>query len=57
MHHLLMLMIILYTVSDDGVRGYWIGQWQAVNRANQVITNVPNIDMDTTLRTRLVASD
>lgn len=44
-----------YTVSDEGVRGYWIGQWQAVNRANQVITNVPNIDMDTTLRTRLIA--
>ena len=44
-----------YTVSNDGVRGYWIGQWQAVNRANQVITNVPNIDMDATLRTRLVA--
>ena len=44
-----------YTVSDDGVRGYWIGQWQAVNRANQVITNVPNIEMDATLKTRLVA--
>ena len=44
-----------FTVSDDGVRGYWIGQWQAVNRANQVITNVPNIDMDVTLRNRLVA--
>lgn len=44
-----------YTVSDEGVRGYWIGQWQAVNRCNQVITNVPNIDMDTTLKNRLVA--
>lgn len=44
-----------YTVSDDGIRGYWIGQWQAVNRANQVITNVPTIDMDATLKTRLVA--
>ncbi|GAA5083238.1 RagB/SusD family nutrient uptake outer membrane protein [Chryseobacterium ginsengisoli] len=44
-----------FTVSDDGVRGYWIGQWQAVNRANQVITNVPKIQMDTTLRDRLVA--
>lgn len=44
-----------YTVSDEGIRGYWIGQWQAVNRANQVITNVPNIDMDATLRGRLVA--
>jgi len=44
-----------YTVSDEGVRGYWIGQWQAVNRANQVITNVPNIDMNATLKNRLVA--
>ncbi len=44
-----------FTVSDDGVRGYWIGQWQAVNRANQVITNVPKIEMDGTLKNRLVA--
>ncbi|KFF21535.1 RagB/SusD family nutrient uptake outer membrane protein [Chryseobacterium sp. JM1] len=44
-----------YTVSDEGVRGYWIGQWQAVNRTNQVITNVPAIDMDTTLKNRLIA--
>lgn len=44
-----------FSVSDDGVRGYWIGQWQAVNRANQVITNVPNINMDATLKNRLVA--
>ena len=44
-----------YTVSDEGVRGYWIGQWQAINSCNQVITNVPKIDMDSALRTRLVA--
>ncbi|MBT2622387.1 RagB/SusD family nutrient uptake outer membrane protein [Chryseobacterium sp. ISL-6] len=44
-----------YTVSDEGVRGYWIGQWQAVNRTNQVITNVPAIPMDTTLKNRLIA--
>ncbi len=44
-----------FSVSDDGVRGYWIGQWQAVNRANQVITNVPKIDMDATLKNRLIA--
>lgn len=44
-----------YTVSDDGVRGYWIGQWQAVNRCNQVITNVPKIDMDSALKERLIA--
>lgn len=44
-----------FTTSDDGVNGYWTGQWQAVQRANQVITNVPNINMDTALKTRLVA--
>ncbi|GAB0156865.1 RagB/SusD family nutrient uptake outer membrane protein [Chryseobacterium sp. Alg-005] len=44
-----------YTQSDGGVEGYWIGQWQAVNRCNQVITNVPNIEMDTTLKNRLIA--
>lgn len=44
-----------FTSSDEGVRGYWIGQWQAVNRANQVITNVPKIDMDATLKNRLIA--
>lgn len=44
-----------FTISDDGVNGYWTGQWQAVQRANQVITNVPNIDMDATLKNRLVA--
>lgn len=44
-----------FTISDDGVRSYWIGQWQAINRANQVITNVPKINMDSTLKNRLVA--
>lgn len=44
-----------YTASDSGVEGYWIGQWQFVNRCNQVITNVPNIEMDTNLKNRLVA--
>lgn len=44
-----------YTASDGGVEGYWIGQWQFVNRANQVITNVPAIEMDATLKTRLLA--
>ena len=44
-----------FTISDDGVNGYWIGQWQAVGRANQVITNVPNIEMNATLKNRLIA--
>lgn len=44
-----------YTASDSGVEGYWIGQWQFVNRCNQVITNVPKISMDESLKNRLVA--
>jgi len=44
-----------FTISDDGVNGYWTGQWQAVQRANQVITNVPNIQMNDALKARLVA--
>lgn len=44
-----------YNVSTDAVNGYWIGQWQAVNRTNQVITKVPAIEMDATLKNRLVA--
>lgn len=44
-----------FTQSDGGVEGYWIGQWQFVNRCNQVITNVPNINMDATLKARLIA--
>ncbi|WP_312342676.1 RagB/SusD family nutrient uptake outer membrane protein [Chryseobacterium binzhouense] len=44
-----------YTSSDAGVEGYWIGQWQFINRCNQVITNVPKISMDEALKNRLVA--
>ncbi|KQT18424.1 hypothetical protein ASG31_06790 [Chryseobacterium sp. Leaf404] len=44
-----------YTASDGGVEGYWIGQWQFVNRCNQVITNVPGINMDESLKSRLIA--
>lgn len=44
-----------FTVADDGVRGYWVGQWQAINRANQVMTHVPGITMDESLKSRLLA--
>lgn len=44
-----------YTASDEGVRGYWIGQWQAVNRCNQVLTNVPAIEMNAASKTRMLA--
>ncbi len=44
-----------YTPSAFIINDYWTGQWNGVNFANQVITNVPNIDMDAALKTRLIA--
>lgn len=44
-----------FTIGTDGIHGYWTGQWQAVQRTNQVITNVPKIEMNEALRNRLVA--
>lgn len=34
---------------------YWTGQFRGVNLANQVLTNVPNIEMDESLKERLLA--
>jgi hypothetical protein len=39
-----------YTPSAFIINDYWTGQWNGVNFANQVITNVPNIDMDAALK-------
>jgi len=44
-----------YTPSAFVINDYWVGQWRGVNLANQVITNVPAISMDETLKTRLIA--
>lgn len=44
-----------YTASDGGVEGYWTGQWNAVARCNQVISNIPKITMNETLKKRLLA--
>lgn len=41
-------------VSDRYNISTWRAVWQAVNRANAVIDNVPNIDMDATLQARIV---
>ncbi|MEK6155356.1 RagB/SusD family nutrient uptake outer membrane protein [Flavobacteriaceae bacterium 3-367] len=34
---------------------YWTGQFRGINYANQVLANVPNISMDESLKTRLLA--
>jgi len=53
--HLMVADEFKYTGVEAEIRSYWRGQWQGIARANQVITNVPNIDMNEQLRDRLVA--
>jgi hypothetical protein len=43
------------TATAGGPEGHWLGQYQQVNLCNQVIANVPGINMDASLRTRYVA--
>lgn len=43
------------TATEGQLNGYWNGQYQAINLANQVLTKVPPISMDETLKARLLA--
>ncbi|MEP6494839.1 MAG: RagB/SusD family nutrient uptake outer membrane protein [bacterium] len=42
-------------VSHAYVQSVWASAYDAINRANSVLDHVPGIDMDTTLRSRIVA--
>ncbi|WP_310556563.1 RagB/SusD family nutrient uptake outer membrane protein [Flavobacterium sp.] len=44
-----------YTPSAFIINDYWSGQFFGINLCNQSITNIPNIVMDETLKTRLIA--
>lgn len=44
-----------FTSVDGPLDGYWVGQYQEINLCNQVIQNVPGINMDAALRGRYVA--
>jgi hypothetical protein len=41
--------------SDGQLGGFWEGQYQNINYANQVIDNIPAISMDETLKARYIA--
>ncbi|MEB2775089.1 RagB/SusD family nutrient uptake outer membrane protein [Algoriphagus sp. D3-2-R+10] len=43
-----------FDANNTAVNGIWSGYFQGVFRANQVIANVPEIDMDGQLKTRLI---
>lgn len=43
------------TATEGQLNGYWNGQYQAINLANQVLTNVPMIEMDAAEKERILA--
>ena len=44
-----------FTPSHGMLNGYWTGQYQGVNLCNQALDNIPNIGMDESLKSRLLA--
>src|SRR5215203_2833487 len=43
------------TSTEGQILDFWTGQYQEVNLANQVIDNIPAIDMDASLKARYIA--
>lgn len=43
------------TPTDGQLLDFWSGQYQEINLCNQVITNIPGIDMDESLKNRYLA--
>lgn len=43
------------TPTDGQLGGFWLGQYQNINYANQILTNVPGITMDEALKARYLA--
>ncbi|MGN7988496.1 RagB/SusD family nutrient uptake outer membrane protein [Pedobacter sp. 22226] len=43
------------TATQGSLQGFWTGQYQNISLCNQVLDNVPNISMDASLKTRILA--
>lgn len=46
-----------FNSTNTAISGAWLGHYQAIFRANLAIDNIPGIDMDPTLRDRLLGED
>lgn len=44
-----------YTATQGQIQDFWTGQYQEINFCNQVLDNVPNINMDANLKNRYLA--
>lgn len=51
------LLYDTYTVTstEGSLQGFWTGQYQNINLSNQVLDNIPGIEMDETLKARYIA--
>jgi hypothetical protein len=43
-----------FTASQFVLKDYWAGRYRGINLCNQSISNIPNINMDEALKTRLI---
>jgi starch-binding outer membrane protein, SusD/RagB family len=44
-----------YTADNEVIRGLWRGYYAGIGRANRVLAQVPDIEMDETLKTRILS--
>ncbi len=44
-----------HTSTEGQLDGFWVGQYRSINLANQIIDNIPSIEMDATLKARYIA--
>lgn len=45
----------LYTKTQGQIKDFWTGRYEGINLSNQVITNVPGIEMDGGVKNRMIA--
>ena len=44
-----------HTSTEGQINDFWLGQYRSINLANQIIDNIPDIEMDANLKARYIA--
>ena len=44
-----------HTSTEGQINDFWLGQYRSINLANQILANVPDIEMDASLKARYLA--
>ncbi len=45
----------LHTKTQGQIKDFWTGRYEGINLSNQVITNIPDIEMDGGMKSRMIA--